>query len=406
MSPSDAPSSAPAPRGPVPGEPRPDRGGEPGDGTPGDGAAQDGAAQDGAAQDGAAQDGAAQDGTAQDGAPGGGPPQEGAPDGEGAGALSPAAESLLAGFTTHLAVERGRSPHTVRAYAGDVRDLLRASAARGAEDPRDLDLALLRSWLAGAGPGSPTSSRPSARPPARPPARPHARATTARRAASARAFTAWLARTGEVDADAGARLRSPRTGGSLPGVLAAGAVAQVLAAAAEAAEDGDPAALRDAAALELLYATGVRVGELVGLDVHDVDRTRWTVRVMGKGAKERVVPYGAPADAAVGRWLERGRPVLAGPRSAGALLLGVRGGRWDQRAARDVVQRISAKVASRHVTPHTLRHSAATHLLDGGADLRSVQELLGHASLATTQLYTHVSVERLRSSYHQAHPRA
>ena len=316
-------------------------------------------------------------------------------------ALGPRAESLLAGFTTHLAVERGRSPHTVRAYVGDVRDLLRASSARGAEDPRDLDLGLLRAWLAGAGAVEGRPGRPG-----RGEVRPHARATTARRAASARAFTAWLTRTGGADADAGARLRSPRTGGALPGVLAAGAVAQVLAAAAEAAEGGDPTALRDAAALELLYATGVRVGELVGLDLGDVDRTRWTVRVMGKGAKERVVPYGAPADAALGRWVDGGRPALMGPRSGSALLLGVRGGRWDQRAAREAVSRISEKVVSRAVTPHTLRHSAATHLLDGGADLRSVQELLGHASLATTQLYTHVSVDRLRSSYHQAHPRA
>ncbi|MEJ5866316.1 tyrosine-type recombinase/integrase [Pseudokineococcus sp. 5B2Z-1] len=313
------------------------------------------------------------------------------------------ATRLLEAFAEHLAVERGRSPHTVRAYVGDVRDLLAAARSRGG-DPADVDLALLRAWLSGEARAVPDAVAGAREPRAAP--GPAARATTARRAASARAFTAWLARTGAAGADAGVRLRAPRSSGALPGVLAAGAVAQVLAAAEEAAEEGGPVALRDAAALELLYATGVRVGELVGLDVDDVDRSRWTVRVMGKGAKERVVPFGAPADAALGRWLGRGRPALAGPRSGPALLLGARGGRLDQRAVRGLVERISAKVVSRHVTPHTLRHSAATHLLDGGADLRSVQELLGHASLATTQLYTHVSVERLRSSYHQAHPRA
>ncbi|MEJ5887753.1 tyrosine recombinase XerC [Pseudokineococcus marinus] len=314
------------------------------------------------------------------------------------------AARLLEAFAEHLSVERGRSPHTVRAYVGDVRDLLAAARRRGGGDPADVDLALLRAWLSGEARALPVAVAGARSAGAAP--GPAARATTARRAASARAFTAWLARTGAAGADAGVRLRAPRSSGALPGVLAAGAVAQVLAAAEEAAEEGGPVALRDAAALELLYATGVRVGELVGLDVDDVDRSRWTVRVMGKGAKERVVPFGAPADAALGRWLGRGRPALAGPRSGPALLLGARGGRLDQRAVRGVVERISGKVVSRHVTPHTLRHSAATHLLDGGADLRSVQELLGHASLATTQLYTHVSVERLRSSYHQAHPRA
>ncbi|MEJ5945347.1 tyrosine recombinase XerC [Pseudokineococcus basanitobsidens] len=304
------------------------------------------------------------------------------------GALPRGAAGLLDRFAEHLAVERGRSPHTVRAYTGDVRRLLVHAAGRGCGDVDDLDLAHLRAWLAGDG------------------GRPSARATTARRAASARAFTSWLARTGRVGVDVGARLRSPGRGGSLPGVLTGSTVTAVLARAQEAAAGGDPVALRDHAALELLYATGVRVGELVGLDVGDVDRTRWTVRVMGKGSRERVVPFGAPADAAVGRWLAGGRPALARGTTGSALLLGVRGGRWDQRSAREVVARTGRKVVSRAVTPHTLRHSAATHLLDGGADLRSVQELLGHASLATTQLYTHVSVDRLRAGYHQAHPRA
>ncbi|MEJ5913364.1 tyrosine recombinase XerC [Pseudokineococcus sp. 1T1Z-3] len=316
-------------------------------------------------------------------------------------------EELLARFAEHLTVERGRSPHTVRAYTGDVRRLLTHAAARGCLDVADVDLDALRAWLAGAavpltgpaatGPGAgrglPAAAEPS-------------RATTARRAASTRAFTAWLARTGASDGDAGARLRSPARRGSLPHVLSGAAVGEVLARAREDAAGGDPGALRDHVALELLYATGVRVGELVGLDVDDVDRERWTVRVMGKGRRERVVPYGAPADVALSSWLTLGRPALAQSDSGPALLLGARGGRWGQRSAREAVGRISGQVVSRPVSPHTLRHSAATHMLDGRADLRSVQEMLGHSSLATTQLYTHVSVDRLRAGYHQAHPRA
>jgi len=311
-------------------------------------------------------------------------------------------ERLLERFAEHLAHERGRSAHTVRAYLGDVRSLLVAVAATGGGEERGslargLDLAGLRAWLA----SDVTTGGRVARVPAR--------STTARRAASARTFTAWLLRTGEITADPALRLRSPRRPASLPAVLSAAGAADVLATAARAAEGGDPAALRDVAALELLYATGIRVGELVGLDVDDVDRHRLTVRVLGKGAKERVVPYGRPAQDALDAWLARGRPALAVDGSGPALLLGARGGRWDQRSARRVVGRTAATSGnnvSREVTPHTLRHSTATHLLDGGADLRTVQELLGHASLSTTQLYTHVSVERLRSGYHQAHPRA
>jgi integrase/recombinase XerC len=158
--------------------------------------------------------------------------------------------------------------------------------------------------------------------------------------------------------------------------------------------------------LELLYATGVRVSEACGLNLSDVDRTRRVVRVLGKGAKERTVPYGRPAEEALGAWLRTGRPALAGPTSGSALLLGARGGRLNPTAARRIVAGWAAAAGLPHVSPHALRHSAATHLLDGGADLRSVQELLGHASLASTQIYTHVSVERLRAAYEQAHPRA
>ncbi len=229
----------------------------------------------------------------------------------------------------------------------------------------------------------------------------------ARRAAAARAFLSWAARTGRIPGDPSARLLAPRRLATLPAVLKADEAAALLDCAAAEAEPGHPIGLRDRAALELLYATGARVGELVGLDVDDVDLQRRTVRLFGKGGKERIVPFGVPAAAAVEAWLSTGRPVLARSGSGPALLLGLRGRRADQRQIREVVHRLAAGLPDRHdLGPHGLRHSAATHLLEGGADLRTVQELLGHATLATTQIYTHVSVERLKVSYEQAHPRA
>jgi integrase/recombinase XerC len=255
----------------------------------------------------------------------------------------------------------------------------------------ELDLSVLRDWLAA------MSASGSAR------------NSLARRAASARTFTIWLYRTGRADTDVGVRLRSPRSDHTLPGVLRQEQIAQVLQAAQARVEgtDGDPLGLRDLAMLELLYATGVRVGELCRLDVDDVDRDRRTVRVMGKGAKERVVPFGIPARSALESWLGRGRPVLTRATGTPALFLGRRGGRIDQRQVRQMVHEAAEAVDGiPSIGPHGLRHTAATHLLDGGADLRSVQELLGHATLTSTQTYTHVSVERLRGSYRQAHPRA
>ncbi len=166
-------------------------------------------------------------------------------------------------------------------------------------------------------------------------------------------------------------------------------------------------ALRDSAILELFYATGIRVSELCGMDAASLDHGRRTVRVKGKGDKERTVPVGVPALRAVTRWLEIGRPVLATAASGPALFLGVRGGRLDPRTARRIVhERLREAGATRDAGPHGIRHTAATHLLEGGADLRSVQEILGHSSPATTQIYTHVSIERLKTSYRQAHPRA
>ncbi|GAA4401291.1 tyrosine recombinase XerC [Fodinibacter luteus] len=295
----------------------------------------------------------------------------------------------LASFERHLRAERGRSPHTVRAYLRDVGVFLDEVGVHDDEALRDVTLADLRAWLG-------VLSRRGA-----------ARATISRTSASLRTFFGWLERTGRIPADPSLRLSAPSRHRTLPPVLAQRSAAALLDVAEVAADDDDPVHLRNRAALELLYATGIRVGELVGLDVDDVDLSTHVLRVVGKGNKERRVPFGAPAGRAVTDWLERGRPRLAGPGSGAALLLGRRGRRVDPRQVREVVHALVRHVPDApDIGPHGLRHSAATHLLEGGADLRMVQELLGHASLATTQIYTHVSVERLQRSYAQAHPRA
>ncbi|MBT2595676.1 tyrosine recombinase XerC [Arthrobacter sp. ISL-72] len=303
----------------------------------------------------------------------------------------PAALAAAAhGFGRYLEGERARSLHTVRAYLSDVQSLLAAAAADGITDLDGLDLATLRRWLGGQ---SETGM---------------SRSTLARRAATARSFTAWAVREELLEADPALRLKAPKREKSLPGVLHQQQVVRVLdGLAAAAEEEGGALALRNRAMVELLYATGVRVGELAGLDVDDLDPDRRTLRVVGKGNKERTVPYGLPAAVAVDDWLRRGRPLLAADGSGPALFLGVRGRRVDQRQVRAVVKDLLDALGDTAATgPHALRHSAATHLLDGGADLRAVQEILGHSSLATTQIYTHVSVDRLRRSYQQAHPRA
>ncbi|HEX6498948.1 MAG TPA: tyrosine recombinase XerC [Micromonosporaceae bacterium] len=288
-------------------------------------------------------------------------------------------------FARHLASELNRSAHTVRAYVADIVSLLDHATRMGYQSPGQLDLMVLRSWLA--------RLRTAGA----------ARTTLARRAAAARGFTAWAHREGLLAHDVGQRLTSPKAHRELPGVLRQDQAAELVTTPAP---DDDPVALRDRLVLELLYATGIRVAELCGLDVDDVDRGRRTVRVLGKGAKERSVPYGEPADRALDAWLTRARPVLATAASGPALLLGVRGGRLQPTSVRQIVARYAEIAGLPRVSPHGLRHSAATHLLEGGADLRSVQELLGHASLASTQIYTHVSIERLRAAYRQAHPRA
>ncbi|MDP3968066.1 MAG: tyrosine recombinase XerC [Nocardioides sp.] len=308
---------------------------------------------------------------------------------QGVGALPEGFAAALAAYETHLAVERDLTPHTVRAYLGDVADLLGHAGLLGHDDLEELDLRLLRSWLA----KQQTLGR--------------ARTTIARRATAARVFTAWARRTGRTTTDAGAQLVSPRAHRTLPPVLRRDEARSLLEEAARIADDGTPEGVRDAAVLELLYATGIRVGELCGLDVDDVDLERRLVRVLGKGRKERSVPYGVPAATALDAWFARGRPALAHPRSGPALFLGTRGGRVDPRRVRELVHRRLEDVpGAPDLGPHGLRHTAATHLLEGGADLRVVQELLGHSSLATTQLYTHVSTDRLRQAYRQAHPRA
>jgi len=298
--------------------------------------------------------------------------------------LPPALHTALDGFVQHLALERNRSAHTLRAYRGDLGSLFSHAARLGVEDPSGIDLSVLRSWLA--------KLRTTG----------GSRATLARRGSAARTFTAWASRRGLMPSDPGQLLASPKGHRPLPDVLNVHEAQQLVEVRGDEVSD-----LRDAVVLELLYATGIRVSELCGLDLDDVDQHRRVIRVLGKGNKQRSVPYGVPAQHALDRWLTSGRPQWAGVASGTALLLGARGGRLDPRAARTLVHaRLSAVPGAPDMGPHGLRHTAATHLLEGGADLRSVQELLGHATLATTQIYTHVSIERLRTSYERAHPRA
>jgi integrase/recombinase XerC len=328
------------------------------------------------------------DGQAVDPGPAAGDHQDGLP---------PELDQALAAFRRHLTSERGMSPHTVRAYLGDVGTLLDHAAQDGCARPADLDIQVLRAWLG-------EQHRAG-----------QARTTIARRAAAARAFTAFAHARGWTQTDPGRQLGTPKTGRHLPEVLNheqmttvltarqpdSPAVPETESASAEALE------LRDTAIMELLYACGIRVSELCGLDLGDLDESRHTIRVLGKRSRERTVPVGIPAVRAVRAWLAGGRPSLAAGKSGRAMFLGARGGRIDPRTARRVVhERIAAAGSVPDTGPHGLRHTAATHLLEGGADLRSVQEMLGHASLATTQIYTHVSVERLLAAYRQAHPRA
>jgi integrase/recombinase XerC len=294
-----------------------------------------------------------------------------------------------AAYLRHLAEVRRLSPATVRAYRSDLDGL--AAACDGVELAA-VDLEDLRDWLW------------------RAVQRGDSRATIARRTAAVRGFFAWATETGVIAEDPSLRLVAPKRGKTLPKVATAETLRQLLDGLASAAADGDPVALRDHAMLELLYGAAVRVSELCGMDVDDLDHDRRTARVLGKGAKERVVPFGLPALRAIDAYAVRGRPALLARRAddtaTSALFLGARGARIGPRAVYELVTRRLGPELGGQVGPHALRHSAATHLLDGGADLRAVQEMLGHASLGTTQIYTHVSSERLAASYRLAHPRA
>ncbi|MCU1699033.1 MAG: site-specific recombinase XerD [Mycobacterium sp.] len=299
-------------------------------------------------------------------------------------------EAVLEEFDEYLALQRGRSDHTRRAYLGDLRSLSEFLDGRAPDVAlTQVTLPVLRSWLAAqAGAGA-------------------ARTTLARRTSAVKTFTAWALRSGLMDNDPATRLQVPKARRTLPAVLRQDQALDAMSAAELGAQQGDPLALRDRLIVEMLYATGIRVSELCGLDLDDVDMSRRLLRVLGKGNKQRTVPFGEPALRALKSWVADGRPALAIETSGPALLLGSRGKRIDPRQARTVVHQTMAAVdGAPDIGPHGLRHSAATHLLEGGADLRVVQELLGHSTLATTQLYTHVTVARLRAVHDQAHPRA
>ena len=289
-------------------------------------------------------------------------------------------QAAVEDFAEYAELVLGRSPNTVKGYVADLRGLA------GYVDTFDaFTLDALRRWLADA-----MSAGKS-------------RATLARRTAAARAFSTWAYRRGDISTDAAARLKAPKVNRPLPTVVKGERAGDLVEAGT--ADDAHPAEyLRDRAMLELLYATGIRVGELTGLNLGDVDLARGLAQVTGKGNKQRVVPFGEEAAAAVSEWLEFGRAELAGDTQA--MFVGSRGGRIDQRQVRRIVERAGQRAGVEHVSPHTLRHTTATHMLEGGADLRVVQEMLGHTSLQTTQIYTHVSAQRLKRVYDQAHPRA
>lgn len=280
-------------------------------------------------------------------------------------------------FCDYLTLVVGRSEATVRGYRSDLRSM-------AASIPRlsSFTLGNLRAWLGQAVEEGKT------------------RATLARRTASVKSFSTWAVKNGFIDSDEAARLVSPRVTRDLPKILGQTQAGEFVGNAGSSTEEEYR---RDSAILELLYATGMRVSELCGLDLDDVDRRRRMVRVLGKGNKERMIPFGEAADDAVGQWLDvRGQMAKVDD----ALFVGVRGKRIDTRQIRRIVDRAAMVSGVDHLSPHSLRHTAATHLLDGGADLRQVQEMLGHSSLQTTQIYTHVSSQRLLDAFRQAHPRA
>jgi integrase/recombinase XerC len=295
---------------------------------------------------------------------------------------------LIAQYEEHLVLVRNLAENSIRGYVSDLESFLKHIEKIGIEEFSHLELSHIRSWLA-------ELQRSGV-----------ARATMARRIVSIRAFTYWAASQGWIRSDLGAELAIPKPHRTLPEVLDIADTQIVLASAkARADEDPNPIAIRDLALIEVLYATGVRVSEICGLDIRSIDESRNTLQVMGKGSKERVVPMGIPAVYALRHYVEVARPELVSTKSGSAVFLGSRGSRIDQRTVREVVYQAMSAVGSK-MGPHGLRHTAATHLLEGGADLRTVQEILGHSSLATTQIYTHVSPDRLQKAFDNAHPRA
>jgi len=299
-------------------------------------------------------------------------------------------DEVRSAFERYLEAERNLSVHTIRAYLGDLDSFFDHLERLDVNDFATLELSHIRSWLANQQ------------------VKGGARTTLSRRATSIRLFTKWATKKGFLVKDVGATLATPKGARTLPDVLTvADASLAMDAMAARVGEEDGPISKRDAAMLEILYASGARVSELCGLDLEDIDYARSTIRVLGKGNKERTIPIGNPAMRALESWLKDGRDSLAGAKSERAVFLGVRGKRIDQRTVRTMVYHaLAALEGAEKMGPHALRHSAATHLLEGGADLRTVQEILGHASLATTQIYTHVSTERLQKAFKQAHPRA
>lgn len=295
---------------------------------------------------------------------------------------------ILEEFSRELTVGKGFSPNTVKAYLSDVSDLQSFMQIKSQNEIHDLDLELLRDWLWRASEKGLTKT------------------TLARKSAAARAFTAWLHKHNKLEADPGLKLRSPKASRTLPKVVSREAMSGIFNKLEPLAVSDNPAAIQDLVIVELLYGSGIRVSELVGLNLEDIDYGRKLLRVTGKGNKQRMVPYSDPASDALALWIREGRSQFENEVSRNALLVTSRGKRVGVRQVYSLVAGLLADTAVGQAGPHALRHSAATHLLDGGADLRAVQELLGHSSLATTQIYTHVSVDRLKQGYLKAHPRA
>ena len=303
-----------------------------------------------------------------------------------------AIETQVSRYLDHLTVERGLSEHTIAAYRRDLHRYVRFLASREIVEPADVDESLVRSFLASISASTYGEDE-----------LPYRATSVARTLSSVRSFHRSMVRDGVTDRDPAVGVAQPKLPRSLPHPLTVGEIGRLLAAP----DASTTAGCRDRAILELLYGSGLRVSELTGLAVDDVDLEEGSVRVLGKGGKEREVPLGRFGRDAIEAYLTTARPTFVTGRDRGALFLNQRGGRLSRQSC-DRMVRAAARAAAidRHVSLHTLRHSFATHLLEGGADVRVVQELLGHASVATTQIYTLVTREHLREVYYTSHPRA